>query len=45
MCILQHNLIRVETYMESKKRLTIVVEQLEELQADLDLLHQEQATL
>ena len=32
-------------YMESKQRLTIVVERLEELQADLDLLHQEQATL
>ena len=31
--------------MESKKRLIIVVERLEEVQADLDLLHQEQATL
>ena len=31
--------------MDSKQRLTIVVERLEELQADLDLLHQEQTTL
>ena len=31
--------------MESKQRLIIVVERLEELQADLDLLHQEQAAL
>ena len=31
--------------MESKQWLIIVVERLEELQADLDLLHQEQATL
>ena len=31
--------------MESKQRLIIVVERLQELQADLDLLHQEQATL
>ena len=45
MCILQHNLIRVETYMESKQRLIIVVERLQELQVDLDLIHQEQATL
>ena len=31
--------------MESKQRLIIVVERLQELQADLDLLHQEQVTL
>ena len=32
--------------MDSKQqRVTIVVERLEELQVDLDLLHQEQATL
>ena len=31
--------------MDSKQRLTIVVERLEELQADLDLLHQEQTAL
>ena len=31
--------------MESKQRLIIVVEQLQELQADLDFLHQEQVTL
>ena len=31
--------------MESKQRLIIVVERLQELQADLDLIHQEQATL
>ena len=31
--------------MDSKQRLTIVVERLEELQADLDQLHQEQTTL
>ena len=31
--------------MDSKQPLTIVVERLEELQADLDLLHQEQTTL
>ena len=31
--------------MESKQRLTIVVERLKELQEDLDLLHQEQTTL
>ena len=31
--------------MESKQRLIIVVERLQELQADLDFLHQEQVTL
>ena len=31
--------------MESKQRLIIVVERLQELQADLDFIHQEQATL
>ena len=31
--------------MESKQRLSIVVERLQELQADLDFLHQEQVTL
>ena len=31
--------------MDSKQRLIIVVERLQELQADLDLIHQEQATL
>ena len=31
--------------MESNQRLIIVVERLQELQADLDLLHQEQVTL
>ena len=44
-CILQHNLIRVSPYMESNQRLIIVVERLQELQADLDFLHQEQVTL
>ena len=31
--------------MESKQRLIIMVERLQELQADLDFIHQEQATL
>ena len=31
--------------MESKQRLIVVVERLQELQADLDFLHQEQVTL
>ena len=45
-CILQHKLIRVHTYMESKQWLIIgKVERLQEIQADLDQIHQEQATL
>ena len=45
-CIQQHKLSRVILYMETKQHLIAAkVERLQELQVDLDRIHQEQSTL
>ena len=45
MCIQQHKLIQVTLYEKKQRLIVAKVERLQELQEDLDRIHQEQATL